>query len=1090
MNRYTLFLPALATVAMGIYACTPARPQPWTAIVKPDLVFAEQNGLVAVEAEHFFQQSNTEKRAWYITSTNNVPGITPDVDPAHLVQASNGAYVEALPDTRVTHDDLLITGENFSDEAGLVAVLHYHVHITTPGRFFVWVRCLSTGSEDNGIHVGLNGQWPASGQRWQTVQKQTWAWDCKQRTEAVHVGVPMQLYLDIPTAGDHVVTFAMREDGFEMDKFVLARDPQFRPDGHGPAVAVKSGQLPPPFPTVAPTQTAQPFPLQWGEPPAIQTRDLVPLPGGYGAGSSTLRAWIQQKLDQDHAAKGAAAAITAKEFIRGASGYYLDQEKWLAIDPATGKAATARAAFPFPSGKYDVTLQVVGESDGQSTFQLAVGETKIGDFTAPMSSETFEEGAKFSCTWKGIELLTDAPLTVSSQIASADGKEWSRARVVQVEFVAGDHATQMALAAFLALRAGSSPAATGEPLAQPRRPDGKATVTITGELKRWHKVTLDLDGPFAHELDQQPNAFTDHAFQVRFTHESGSPTYLVPGYFAADGNAGNSSADAGTIWRAHLSPDKVGTWTYAVSFTRGKHAALIGGGQPLAPFDGITGRFVITDSDKTGRDFRAQGRLQYVGKHYLQFTGSQQYFLKAGPDAPETLLAYTGFDNTAAGKPEKVPLKTFTSHVGDWKTGDPIWRDGQGKGLIGALNYLASKGLNAFSFLTYNVSGDGDNVWPFVARDAKLHYDCSKLDQWGMVFDHATQMGLYLHFKLQETEMDDERQGHTRKQSKIPAALDGGKLGTERKLYCREIVARFGHALVLNWNIGEENTQTSDEVRDMITYLHGVDPYRHHIVLHTYPNEQDQVYKPLLGDQSLLTGVSLQNMWNAVHQRTLLWVNASAAAGRPWVVANDEQGPANYGIPPDPGYRGHSGIAEEKKPDGLAAEGHEKSTAYTMHDVRKLTLWGNLMAGGAGVEYYFGYALPENDLVAEDFRSRDQSWGYCGIALEFFRTQQIPLADMKNLNPLVGNAKNDNSRYCLAKTGELYLVYLPNGGSSQLDLSGVSGAFAVTWFNPRVGGALVNGSVATVSGGGSVELGNPPADAAEDWLAIIRRSAP
>ena len=34
------------------------------------------------------------------------------------------------------------------------------------------------------------------------------------------------------------------------------------------------------------------------------------------------------------------------------------------------------------------------------------------------------------------------------------------------------------------------------------------------------------------------------------------------------------------------------------------------------------------------------------------------------------------------------------------------------------------------------------------------------------------------------------------------------------------------------------------------------------------------------------------------------------------------------------------------------------------------------MAGGAGVEYYFGYSLPENDLLCEDFRSRDRSWDF------------------------------------------------------------------------------------------------------------------
>lgn len=621
-------------------------------------------------------------------------------------------------------------------------------------------------------------------------------------------------------------------------------------------------------------------------------------------------------------------------------------------------------------------------------------------------------------------------------------------------------------------------------IAQPA--NAQSGIAITGELKQWHKVTLTLDGPFAHERDTQPNPFTDLAFHVQFTHESGAPSYQVPGYFAADGDAAITSAESGTKWRAHLSPDKAGTWRYAVSFASGKNAALEGGGKPLAPFAGISGSFTIAKSDKTGRDLRSHGRLQYVGKHHLQFAGSKQYFLKAGPDAPETLLAYADFDNTSAGKPDKSPLKTWEPHVADWKPGDPTWC-GKGKGLIGALNYLAAKGVNAFSFLTYNAAGDGDNVWPFIERGAKLHYDCSKLDQWGIVFDHATTLGLYLHFKLQENEMDDSRLGAGRKPGLVPASLDGGKLGSERKLYCREIIARFGHALALNWNIGEENTQSSDEIRDMVKFLHDTDPYRHPIVLHTFPPQQDEVYRPLLGDQSLLTGVSLQNPWNKVHQRTLQWLRASADAGRPWVVANDEQNPAGLGVPPSPGYKGHDGIAVERKPEGSKAEGNFVSKPYTLHDIRKLTLWGNLLAGGAGVEYYFGYALPENDLVCEDFRSRDKSWDYCRIALEFFHNERIPFAEMSSSDALIGNATDDNSKFCFTKSGEVYLVYLPHGGTTGLDLSAATGTFTVKWFNPRTGGALTTGSVHVVEGGKIAALGHPPADAGEDWLAVIRR---
>ena len=43
----------------------------------------------------------------------------------------------------------------------------------------------------------------------------------------------------------------------------------------------------------------KPFPKHWGDPPKRQTRDLRPLPGGYGMGSGTLFRWIQENLDRD-----------------------------------------------------------------------------------------------------------------------------------------------------------------------------------------------------------------------------------------------------------------------------------------------------------------------------------------------------------------------------------------------------------------------------------------------------------------------------------------------------------------------------------------------------------------------------------------------------------------------------------------------------------------------------------------------------------------------------------------------------------------------------------------------------------------------
>ncbi|RME66844.1 MAG: DUF5060 domain-containing protein, partial [Verrucomicrobia bacterium] len=632
-----------------------------------------------------------------------------------------------------------------------------------------------------------------------------------------------------------------------------------------------------------------------------------------------------------------------------------------------------------------------------------------------------------------------------------------------------------ALAATLALGA-AAPAVAASSTDSLRGPDGDGSVTISGELKQWHKVTLSLAGPYAHEQDEAPNPFTDYRFTVLFTHESGAPTYAVPGYFAADGHAAETSAVSGNVWRAHFAPDRTGTWHFRVSFVAGPMAAVEPAvGEPLTPFDGATGSFTIAPTDKTGRDFRGKGRLRYVGGHYLQFAGTGEFFLKAGPDAPETFFAYADFDGTERGRKqaprpgEAEPtqtLKTWEPHVRDWRPGDPTWQGDKGKGIIGALNYLAAKGVNSFSFLTYNAGGDGDNVWPFTARDQKLHYDCSKLDQWAIVMDHAQKLGLHLHFKLQENELDDHRAGHARKPKVIPEALDGGALGPERKLYFREIIARFGYELALNWNLGEENTQSYEEQRDMAAYIRLLDPYGHHIVIHTFPDQQEEVYPRLLGTQSALTGASAQNHWSVAHQRTLRWLRASEQAGRPWVVANDEQNPAGFGVPPDPGYAGFSGLAEPEN----------EGRAYTLHDIRKYTLWGNLMAGGGGVEYYFGYKLPQNDLVCEDLRSRDRSWDFCRIALDFFRDNAIPFWHMRNRDDLVGNPENTNARYCFAKENDLYLVYLPEGGTCDLDLSAADGTFSVRWFNPREGGPRRKGSVSRVRGGATVSLGTPPAD--------------
>ena len=212
-------------------------------IVSTKMVFEEVEGILAFEAEHFFKQTETDVRKWYITSSVGIPDVPPDADPDHLDGASNRAYIEVLPDTRHTHDDELIKGENFSDIPGEMAILHYNVYFNTPGRYYIWIRAYSTNSEDDSVHVGLDGDWPESGMRWRTTVDDEWAWQNKRRypPEANRHG-SLKSFIDVNETGHRVLQISMREDGAELDKIILTSDENYIPEGYGPEPIIKSGK--------------------------------------------------------------------------------------------------------------------------------------------------------------------------------------------------------------------------------------------------------------------------------------------------------------------------------------------------------------------------------------------------------------------------------------------------------------------------------------------------------------------------------------------------------------------------------------------------------------------------------------------------------------------------------------------------------------------------------------------------------------------------------------------------------------------------------------------------------------------------------
>ncbi|WP_158972019.1 DUF5060 domain-containing protein [Paraglaciecola sp. L3A3] len=575
--------------------------------------------------------------------------------------------------------------------------------------------------------------------------------------------------------------------------------------------------------------------------------------------------------------------------------------------------------------------------------------------------------------------------------------------------------------------------------------------------QQWHTVSMSFNGQTTSE-DAEVNPFTNSRLLVRFSHKDKS--YLVRGFYAADGDAANTSADSGSVWQVRFSPDQLGDWQYQAYLHTGDKVAVsrsldIGQLQPLA---NDSGQFIVVPSDKEGRDFRAKGKL--VGKgRYLGFTEQDKPWLKVGTNSPENFLGYVDFDDTYRGDlnhqhedaPQADKLHMYAPHANDWSEGDVTWANGKGKNIVGATNYLASMGMNSVYFLTLNIGGDGKDVWPYTDYDERKRFDVSKLEQWNLLFEHMQKKGLALHIVTQETENE--------------TMLDDGDTGFYRQLYYQELIARFAHHLALIWNLGEENGpvdfspigQTPEQRRAMARYFVENDPYTHPVYLHTHASEhhREETLPEVLSETAIM-GLSFQvDKPGTVHDAILKWRKKAQQKGNNIQVSMDEIGIWYDGLKPDVDDPQHNIL-------------------------RQQVLWGSLMAGASGTEWYFGYKFPNNDLNSEDWHTRHNMWQQTSIAEQLLTSYS--LADMQPNDQLT--VRNDD--YVLAEEGKTYLIYLAKAaGENKLNLP--AGNYQVAWFNPREGGELAEGTVTVISTEAN-NFGMPPLDVQEDWLAVITKN--
>ena len=261
-----------------------------------------------------------------------------------------------------------------------------------------------------------------------------------------------------------------------------------------------------------------------------------------------------------------------------------------------------------------------------------------------------------------------------------------------------------------------------------------------------------------------------------------------------------------------------------------------------------------------------------------------------------------------------------------------------------------------------------------------------------------------------------------------------GALTDAEKLLYRYAVARLAAYSNVWWDLGNEHNEYRDRrwARTMGKLVKAWDPYDRLVSAHAYDewlydNEPwaDWIITQHYGD------------WQALNRRVLRY----AEIPKPYV--NEEYG-----------YEGNR-----------AKPGHLQNV-----ELVRRSHWAIALAGG--------YATYGDWTRGAPFYAGHIGAGQAPAQLKWLREtlEKLPYVEMTPANKLI-----EGAGLCLAKQTEVYLVYLPEGGSVVLRTGVLETAarWAVTWLDPRTGREK-----ARSASGERLVLRAPDA---RDWVVIVRR---
>src|SRR5262245_9117073 len=190
-----------------------------TVAVPGDPFQQASDGIVSIEAEH--PDANVANGGQSFVASSEA--------------GASGSALIASPNSGVVRD----TGYAASSPR-----LEYRVNFVKTGTHYIWARGVGKTAADDSFHAGLDGAELASSDRI-TSFGVGWTWSRGTMDGPVAT-------MNVATAGVHVVTVWMREDGFIIDKLVIATDSSYAPAGLGPAESARQAPSAPPPPPPPP----------------------------------------------------------------------------------------------------------------------------------------------------------------------------------------------------------------------------------------------------------------------------------------------------------------------------------------------------------------------------------------------------------------------------------------------------------------------------------------------------------------------------------------------------------------------------------------------------------------------------------------------------------------------------------------------------------------------------------------------------------------------------------------------------------------------------------------------------------------------